>query len=448
MTRVAWTIAVVLAGFVSGCGGSSSSSESSDPSDTSTTGALLDSPVVNIDFETDSQSGSTNASGEFSFRPGEEITFSVGDVTLPPVSASELVTPLDMSAQNELDDRVVNILRFLQSLDADGDPDNGLSITDEAKSASAGLSVDFDQTIADFENDQNVINLVANDGSGQLVTQEAATEHFRDTLSSEGISSDSSIVGTYVFSDDSVVFVFAESGAFYMAEFNSAKIEDDELACVDPEPDCIDPEGAAPEQCHVFETIDSSMCNQHKDSGFEAGRYSFVSDILNWAITDDRNGQVGILNSTPGESNDEDAFRVTTIDDTRLALDNVDDATYTLEFERVTTQAGTLSGAWRQSNSEGEAVLVFNGSETSGTYYLLQLDEANPLFEGVETGTYTRDSTSGELTATSAVDFTGEAGLTGSVGGSGTVTFTVDGDTLTGQDGGESFTFQRIDNAG
>ena len=447
MTRYASasTFTVLLYTLVSGCGGSSSSSDPSNPSDNSATGVLLDSPVVNIDFQTASQSGSTNDSGEFSFRSGEEITFSVGDITLPPVTASELITPLEMSDQGEVDDRVVNILRFLQSLDNDGVPENGLTITDSAKTAGTGFTIDFDQTITDFENDQNVINLVANDGSGQLVSEEDASDHFRKTLASEGISTDSGVVGTYALSGGDAVLVFAESGAFYMGEFNSSEILDDELECVDPVPDCIDPAGVAPEQCDEFETLSPAQCNEFKDSGFEVGKYSFVQNVLNWNITDDRNGQVGILNTTPGESHSETEFRVTTLDDSELAVENVDDAMDTLSFDRVASQSGSLSGAWYSSSNEGQAVLIFDGSETSGTYYLLQLTEANPLFEGVEKGTYTRDGTSGDLSASSSVDYTGEAGLAD--GGGGSFTFTVDGDTLTGSDSSGSFTLQRIDDA-
>lgn len=441
MTRILSTVAIFMYTLVSGCGGSSSSS----PADQSSTGVLLDSPVVNIDFQTASQSGSTNNSGEFSFQPGEEITFSIGDITLPPVSASELVTPLDMSDQKDLDDRVINVLRFLQTLDEDGNPDNGLTITDSAKNAGTGLTIDFDKSVTDFENDQNVVNLVNSEGSSQLVPETAARDHFHQTLASEGISTDSGIVGTYVLSGGDALFVFAESGAFYMAEFNSSEIQSDELECVDPVPECIDPAGAIPEECNEFETISSADCNEFKDSAFEVGKYSFVDDVLNWNISDDRNGQVGILNTTPGESHEETEFRVTTLDNSQLSLENVNDATDTVSFDRVTSQTGSLSGAWSSSSNESQAVLIFNGSETSGTYYLLQLDEANPLFEGVEKGTYNRDSTSGDLTATSSVDYTGEAGLAS--GGGGSFTFTVDGDTLTGNDGGGSFTLQRIDDA-
>lgn len=448
MTRFLSATTIFIYTLLSGCGGSSSSSDPSNPSDNSATGVLLDSPVVNIDFQTASQSGSTNNSGEFSFQPGEEITFSIGDITLPSVTASELVTPLDMSDQKDLDVRVVNVLRFLQTLDEDGDPDNGLTITESAKNAGAGLSIDFDKTVTDFENDQNVVNLVNSEGASQLVTETAARNHFRQTLASEGISTDSSIVGTYAFSSGDAVLVFAESGAFYMAEFNSTEIQSDELECVDPVPECIDPTGAIPEECNEFETISSANCNAFKDSAFEVGKYSFVDNVLNWNISDDRNGQVGILNTTPGESHEETEFRVTTLDNSQLSLENVNDATDTVDFDRVNSQTGSLSGAWFSSSSEGQAVLVFDGSDTSGTYYLLQLDEANPLFEGVEKGTYTRDSTSGDLTATSSVDYTGEAGLAVGVGSSGSFTFTVDGDTLTGSDGSGSFTLQRIDDAG
>jgi hypothetical protein len=51
----------------------------------------------------------------------------------------------------------------LQTLDVDGDPDNGITITEAAKIAAT--QVDFKLSVAEFESSQIVINLVANSGS-------------------------------------------------------------------------------------------------------------------------------------------------------------------------------------------------------------------------------------------------------------------------------------------
>jgi len=72
------------------------------------------------------------------------------------------VTPLDVFSTTEIGDTgVVNMTRLLQSLDTDGDPDNGITISPDAAASATGLSVDFNSASFDSE----VINLVANSGS-------------------------------------------------------------------------------------------------------------------------------------------------------------------------------------------------------------------------------------------------------------------------------------------
>lgn len=75
-----------------------------------------------------------------------------------------------------------NIARLLQSLDSDGNPDNGIIIPDAA--AATTLSIDFNTSIADFENNPDVINLVANSGSvtTALISADAANQHLSNTI--------------------------------------------------------------------------------------------------------------------------------------------------------------------------------------------------------------------------------------------------------------------------
>ena len=51
------------------------------------TGVFLDAAVMNIGYRTASQQGFTNANGEFNYRPGEMITFFIGNLEFPPVMA-------------------------------------------------------------------------------------------------------------------------------------------------------------------------------------------------------------------------------------------------------------------------------------------------------------------------------------------------------------------------
>lgn len=150
------------------------------------TGRFVDSAVIGLQYTTASQSGLTDANGSFSYQAGEQVTFSIGDITFPAVAGAELVTPLDVfSTESIADTGVMNMTRLLQSLDIDGNPQNGIRISSEAIANATGLSVDF--ASADFDN--QVVNLVANGGSTNtsLIDGETALDHFQETLFDEGV---------------------------------------------------------------------------------------------------------------------------------------------------------------------------------------------------------------------------------------------------------------------
>jgi hypothetical protein len=179
---LATTISSLL---LTGCGGGGDSS--SPASDTTTpviqTGVLLDSPVINIGYRTETLEGVTNELGEYEYVEGETVTFFIGDLEFPAVRATGIVTPLELADSDDTSDpTVVNIIRLLQTLDENGDPDDGITITEAAKSAAT--LVDFDLSINDFASSTAVTNLVANSGSTNLalVSQIDAIAHFEATL--------------------------------------------------------------------------------------------------------------------------------------------------------------------------------------------------------------------------------------------------------------------------
>lgn len=150
------------------------------------TGRFVDSAVEGLSYQTATQTGTTDSDGSFSYVPGEEITFSIGDIVLPEIRAEALITPLTVfSTGNIGDPRVINLSRLLQTLDADGDAENGLTITGSAVASATGLSIDFGSS--NFDN--SVTNLVANSGSvnTQLIDGETALGHLQETLFVEGV---------------------------------------------------------------------------------------------------------------------------------------------------------------------------------------------------------------------------------------------------------------------
>lgn len=205
MQKLSTPLAIsMVALLLSACGGSGGSSgPDTNPPETDATadsgnpdsnggnnlltGRIVDSAVSGIQFDTASQSGRTNANGEFSYQAGESVVFSIGDIDLPSIPADTLITPLDIfsAGSNIADPSVINLTRLLQTLDTDGNADNGITIDDAAHLSATGLDVDF--TASDF--DLQVGNLIANSGSvtTQLIDGETALDHFEDTLMAEGL---------------------------------------------------------------------------------------------------------------------------------------------------------------------------------------------------------------------------------------------------------------------
>ena len=84
-----------------------------------------------LEFESASGSGITDANGNFTYQDGETVTFKIGNLYLgSAVPENDKVTPLELvsGATDATDARVTRILRTLQSLDADGNLDNGIQI--------------------------------------------------------------------------------------------------------------------------------------------------------------------------------------------------------------------------------------------------------------------------------------------------------------------------------
>ncbi len=145
-------------------------------------GVLLDSPVAGVQYQTATKSGTTNAAGEFDYVDGESVIFSIGGIQFPPVPAKGVVTPLDMAGTTDTNNQTaVNILRLLQTLDSNGNPDDGISISAGVISAAAGVSVDFTQSDVDFA--ASVASfLSAVPGTPALVPSADAQAHFESTL--------------------------------------------------------------------------------------------------------------------------------------------------------------------------------------------------------------------------------------------------------------------------
>jgi hypothetical protein len=114
-------LAISIVALLSACGGDSGNSVQ--------TGRFVDSAVSGINYQTATQQGTTDENGQFKFQAGETVTFSIGGVALPPVAASNLITPVEMGSTGDFSDAAtVAVARFLQSVDADSNPENGIQV--------------------------------------------------------------------------------------------------------------------------------------------------------------------------------------------------------------------------------------------------------------------------------------------------------------------------------
>lgn len=121
-----------------------------DPVAETQTGVFRDSEVGGLKYETETKSGITDADGEFEYLEGETVTFYVGNIAIGSGPASEEMTPISIaSTENASIDspEVKNIAAFLQTLDSDNDPSNGISISAETSSAITIDAIDFTQPI-------------------------------------------------------------------------------------------------------------------------------------------------------------------------------------------------------------------------------------------------------------------------------------------------------------
>ncbi|WP_193072561.1 carboxylesterase/lipase family protein [Pseudomonas sp. FME51] len=137
---------------LAGCfGGSSSSSSKPDV----LTGSFIDSAVSGLDYQgSETAAATTDEQGEFHYRAGETIGFAIGDLSLGSAKGAHVLTPLSITegAESATDQRVTNKLILLQSLDADGQLNNGIQLTDAIRDAVSlqAAQIDFDQTPAAF----------------------------------------------------------------------------------------------------------------------------------------------------------------------------------------------------------------------------------------------------------------------------------------------------------
>ncbi|WP_303291046.1 hypothetical protein [Marinobacter sp. SS5-14b] len=201
--------ALIAAGLTTGlaaCGGGSSGGDgeqttpNTEPPTTNSEikGQFVDSPVQGLTYFTPSGSGVTNANGEFNYIDGDEVFFLIGNTLIGQSVAAPILTPVDLSDDSSNADKTTNILRFLQSLDENNNPSDGIVIPENVLTLAETqtVQINFDQSADLFETDATVMSLLSEAGQATLVSPEEANAHFNQTLSN--LPGEIDIRGTWI----------------------------------------------------------------------------------------------------------------------------------------------------------------------------------------------------------------------------------------------------------
>jgi hypothetical protein len=172
------------------------------------TGTFLDSAVEGLRYQSGAANGVTTATGEFIYENGKTVRFYVGDILIGETAGTTVVMPNDFAqTKNIADDASVNIARFLQTIDDNRDPSDGIKITETVTALARNRILDFTQSTADFENDPHVQSAVAEltaatvAGASNLIPKSDALAHLSETMHAlQGVEIDWSTY--YAFDND------------------------------------------------------------------------------------------------------------------------------------------------------------------------------------------------------------------------------------------------------
>lgn len=142
-------------------------------------GRFLDSAVLGLHYCSGDQSGFTDAEGTFLYEEGKTVRFCLGQIILGETTGKSIITPIDLVIDGSVSHpTVINICRFLLTLDTDANPDNGIKILPETIATIENIPFDFDAPAQDFEDLMNDTMIA----QYPVVSEEAAQDHLQQTL--------------------------------------------------------------------------------------------------------------------------------------------------------------------------------------------------------------------------------------------------------------------------
>jgi hypothetical protein len=166
--------------YLVGCGGGGGGETTA--TSTTLTGTVVDAAVQGLNYSCapSALSGITGANGSYSYKAGDTCSFAIGSISIGSAPADGVVSPIDFVTNGDSSNTtVLNIVRTLMMLDADGIPGNGITLAPVRVSDFVASAVTVDFSSLSFDAD---MSNVASALSVALPDSTVAQAHFEYSM--------------------------------------------------------------------------------------------------------------------------------------------------------------------------------------------------------------------------------------------------------------------------
>ncbi len=409
---------LALVGIVVASTGSGGGSSSQTPvSVAKKNGLLLDSVVSGVDYYINGQFvGKTKSDGSFEYQDGDRITFKIGNITLgelTQVPPDGRVLPQDLAGVdrgNFTNPLVVTMARILQTLDSDGNVNNGIDINDLSKL----------QELQNTTLDNNTDVTTLFDSGVQIVDKNSAIEHLKDTISTfmevdrtppttptATLTTDSGTVGDNITNVAGLTFNALEAGATRTFRVDGVDASSYVPPTTDGEHTVIvtdtDVAGNVSTVTKTF-TLDTTnpttpTATLTTDSGLNTDNITNVAGLIFSSLEAGatRTFRVDGVDASSYVPPTTDGEHTVIVTDTDVA-GNVSTVTKTFTLDKTLNITSTTTGTPIVENSGASQVIYTASSDESGSVVY-------GLKDGGDKSLLTIDATNGKVTLTANPDF-------------------------------------------
>ena len=166
----------------SACGSNSDSTTTSDDSSNTGIGYYVDSAIAGVDYLCSSQKGITDRNGKFIFEQGKDCKLELAGILLRKINSNDLYEQVKIFENN------IDVARFLQSIDFDGNASNGIKITKSIQEALFKMDLSTVPVDNDLIDVINQLHHQVNGFNGIVKTQKEVIHHLNETKIKELLS--------------------------------------------------------------------------------------------------------------------------------------------------------------------------------------------------------------------------------------------------------------------